>query len=102
MAISDVTADITIGGLSAYDLESQHGIVFSSYVTRGMQDQPRADIEVDHTDIAFALCAIIDRYGLANVRACIDRIARDDPTGQRVGLSAPAKILQGIDPRKAG
>jgi hypothetical protein len=88
-------ADITVGGIGSYDKDSRYGLVLGSWITRGITDTPQVDIEIDPTDIAFITCAVIDKYGLDNVRRMIDNIAQQDPTGRSVGLSAPARLLEG-------
>lgn len=90
-----------IADLVSYDSSSPYGIAFNAHDVDAM-GLPAVTIELTHTDLAFLLAALIDRYGIGNVRSAIDRIALDDPSGKHCGLSAPAKILQGTDPRKAG
>jgi len=88
-----------VTGLASYAID-RNGLEFASWLSDD-NDQP-VYVEMTHTDMAFALAAMIDACGLDNVRRAVDRIAQDDPNGQRAGLSAPARLLQGIDPRKAG
>ena len=79
-----------IADLSSY-AKSPYGLEFTVYG----DDREEMRLELTHTDLAFALCAMIDGCGLDNVRRAVDRIAQDDPTGKRVGLSEPARLLQG-------
>lgn len=81
---------ILAGELVSYDADTPHGLVF-----RTSAGDTAVDVELSHTDVAFALCAIIDRYGPDNVRRAVDRIALDDPTGRTCGIQSPAMILQG-------
>lgn len=95
-----------VSGLASYnpddtnDFSAKYGIAFQSWLD-GDADN-KVSVELTHTDLAFVLSAMVDRMGLDQVRRAIDRIAQDDPNGRHCGLSAPARILQGIDPRKAG
>ena len=92
----------TICNLASYGTDDPQGLVMYAYDHGLPDDDAMVRIEITPNDAAFALCAMIDKWGLDRVRRAIDRIAQDDPEGRRCGISAPMRILQGIDPRKAG
>jgi hypothetical protein len=97
----------TVSGLSSYGTDESPARTVSfegSARISGDRDSATATVTVvlDPYDVAFALCAFIDQYGIGNVRAAVDRIEQDDPTGQQVGLSAPGRILQGTPAAQAG
>lgn len=83
-----------IADLTSYDADNPYGLELRAHDvdSEGMQ---AVEIQLTPTDLAFMLCGMVAKYGLDNVRRAVDRIALDDPSGQHVGLSAPANILQG-------
>ena len=81
-----------ITDLTSYDT-SPHGLSIYAHAT-DQAGMPAVEIQLTHTDLAFVLSGMVDRYGLDNVRRAIDCMAQDDPTGKCVGLTGPAIILE--------
>lgn len=89
-----------VAGLASYETTNRYGLTVFAFADDAYPSN--VEIQLTPTDLAFLASGMISKYGLGNVINMICRIAQDDPTGEHVGLSAPARILDGIDPRKAG
>jgi hypothetical protein len=81
--------------LMSYDTENRYGLSINAHDIDA-EDKPTVEIQLTPTDLVFLLCGVIDKYGLASFRRAVDLIVQEDPTGQNVGLSAPARALQGL------
>jgi hypothetical protein len=83
-----------ITDLMSYDTESPHGLTITAHDVDA-EGTPAVEIQLTPPDLVFLMCGVIDKYWLENFQRAVDTIAKEDPTGRNVGLSAPSRALQG-------